>query len=223
MTPNPDKTTALFLVSRGFAAAAWGVTATMLLFSTHATLDAPFLPVRVPAYMFGAVLTAWGARRIEEGLMLLRADPRAAQILLLTALVQLYMAPFSTWYGDWPMNPFFLGNFAALTVALLSGMLLVNITAAQVFRLLLRSRAVRYAAVPAGLMFCAVFALSALMLIDVARMSSGIDCCFLRLYRIFREPWWLIIGLNVPALLTMCVCRHAHNAALALPAWEEQG
>lgn len=210
-TPGGAAVAPLCLLARGFAGAAWGTLATALLYGAHAFLALDAMSIHLPAYVFGSLLTGWGALCLYEYLELSGGDLRPARVLLLMLAAQLYMAPFIIWHKHRPLEPFFMGNYIALMVVLLLTMLLLNLTAAQLLRRLGRPAAGRWAAGLVAVMLLAGLGLLALL----GRTVLGADAAsgYWPVLALIDRSWgdW---GIVAAALGTMLVCHFGRQSAL---------
>ncbi len=209
-TPGGAAIAPVFLLARGFAAVAWGVLATAALHGTRVFFSLDVLHLQLPAYLVGTLLTGWGLLCLYEYLELSGGDLRAVRAAGLMLAAQLYMAPFAVWHKARPMEPFILGNYTALTVALLMTMMLLNLMAAQLLQRLDCAAAGRWASAQAGaILFYGVVVLALIgqaAAFEPARSWPDMPAI---------NRTWGAWGISAAALGTMLVCRHGRAKALA--------
>ncbi len=201
----------VLLLARGFAALAWGVLATAALHGARVFFSLEILHIQLPAYVLGTLLTGWGLICLYEYVELSGGDLRSIRAAGLMLAAQLYMAPFAVWHKARPLDQFILGNFTALTVALLMTMLLLNLVAAQLLHRLDCAAASRWAAAQSGAILC--YGAGLLALIVRAAVGAAPAAGWPDMPAINRT--WGAWGVSAAALGTMLICRHGRAKALA--------
>ena len=199
------------LLARGFTAVGWGVLATAALHSARAFFVCEALALRAPAYVLGSLLTGWGVLCLYEYLELSGGDLRPARAAGLMLAAQLYMAPFAVWRQARPLELFILGNYTALTVALLMAMLLLNLMSAQLLQRLGACAAGRWATAHS----CAILAGGAVILGLLARAAGGGGASGAAAGMLAVNRTWGAWCVTAAALGTVLVCRYGRACALA--------
>ncbi len=201
----------LCLLARGFTAVGWGVLATAALHGARAFLSCDAIDLRAPAYVLGSLLTGWGVLCLYEYLELSGGDLRPARAAGLMLAAQLYMAPFAVWHRARPLEPFLIGNYNALTVALLMGMLLLNLMSAQLLQRLGACAASRWAAAQSG----AILIYGAVLLGLLAQAAGGDVASGAAAGMLAVNRTWGAWGVTAAALGTVLFCRYGRACALA--------
>lgn len=193
----------LFL-AKGFSRIFWGLLIAMILFFGNAAVEV-FHFVRMPAYVAGSALVAWGLWMLAGaggvGLKW-RIHVRAAMALV---LMQIYFAPFFEWWKMAPHELIYLANVLGLLLVSMLALFGINVLAADVCRRL---------ADRGGQLEAWAFAGSIILLMILPLVLTVIFCLVAALryqtdfefeiwQTIVRLPIWVYMILTIPCSLTL--------------------
>jgi hypothetical protein len=191
-------------LARGFTLIFWGTLTMVGLFLCQGMVEI-FHLVRVPAYVAGVALIAFGLvmlQKVQRDIMIWQQRIRRALVLSGLAL---YFAPFINWWLSMPEVTLFLVNVLGLLLACMVILVMLNILAANVLgRFQERGcqiEAQLYAAAVIGLMILpfllgVLFALVAAIRYE-ARFAEEVWLM------ITRIPIWVYVFATVPCSLTL--------------------
>lgn len=198
---TPSQTLCL---AKGFSRIFWGVFLMVGLFLSKAGLEV-FHGVRIPAYVLGAGLIAWGLWLLHSTELARRNWPGRTQLALVLAFLIIYFAPFIAWWQAMPYENLFLVNVLALLLTGMGILLLVNLLAAETFSLFAERR---------GQVESQIFALGVIILM-IAPFIIALLFALMTSIRdnapfaeeiwlmINRIPIWLYVATTLPCSLTM--------------------
>jgi len=116
-------------LARGFYLVFWGLLLMVSLLMTHATLEV-FHGFRVPAYVLGSLVLAWGVSILKQAGPPARHWQIRVRLTLGLVLLQIYFAPFTVWWREAPQTLYFFVNVWFLLLTTLLGLLMINVLAA---------------------------------------------------------------------------------------------
>lgn len=193
----------LFL-AKGFSRIFWGLLIAMVLFFGNASVEV-FHFVRIPAYVVGSALAAWGLWMLSEaGGVEAKWHSRVRAALAMVGL-QIYFSPFFEW---WKMSPhvlIYMANVLGLLLVSMLALLWVNVLAASVFRRLADRGGQIEAWSFAGsivLLMIAPLVLTVIFCL-VAAMRYHTDFEFEIWETVVRLPIWVYMILTIPCSLTL--------------------
>ncbi|MBU4199869.1 MAG: hypothetical protein KKE37_04970 [Verrucomicrobia bacterium] len=207
MTGDNDLQPVRFLfLAKGFSRVFWGLLIAMILFFGNASVEV-FHFVRVPAYIAGSALVAWGLWMLS-GAGAVGAQWRThVRMVMALVFLQVYFAPFFEW---WKMSPhvlIYLANVLGLLLVSMLALFWVNVLAADVFRRLSNRGGQIEAWVFAGSVILLMIAPLVLTVIFclVAALRYQTEFEFEIWQTVVRLPIWVYMILTIPCSLTLIV------------------
>ncbi len=126
---------ALLSMARGFTCVFWGLLLSVVLLFSNAFFEL-FEVVRIPAYLLGSAIAAWGLFGMREAGLVSRVWTRRRRFAFLLILLHIYFAPFVVWWSGMPESAFFLVNFLCFILVGMLCLLSINLLAAESARCL---------------------------------------------------------------------------------------
>ncbi len=90
-------------MARGFGRLFWGIPITLMLFIGLMVIHM-HPSIRIPPYLIGSLLNAWGAVALLAAKPSFPSWSRTAKLLAASAFLQIYLAPFALWWRSAPHN-----------------------------------------------------------------------------------------------------------------------
>ncbi len=191
-------------LARGFSRVFWGLLITLALFFGQATIEF-FHSVRLPAYVIGSALTAWGLWILAAVGAFNQSWRRRAQAALALICLGIYFAPFLEWWKASPRETFYLINVIGLLLASVAALCLVNLLAADLFRRLAeygnRLEALSFAWSVVLLMLLPLLLMLVLCLLSASKHHTSFE--FEIWQTLLRLPYWAYMLWSLPCSLTL--------------------
>lgn len=169
--------------------------------------------LRLPAYVVGTIVIAWGVRRLRENPCRHPVWERRRQTLMALLALAIYFAPFIEWWRTWPRQTYLMVNMLGM---LFTGMLMlfyINLLAAEVGRRLRRSgvawEAQIYATAVVVLMMAPLAAAILFSMLAAIRYDTPFGPELLQTLR--RVPVWIYALASIPASLTLIAAWKARD------------
>jgi uncharacterized PurR-regulated membrane protein YhhQ (DUF165 family) len=176
----------------------------LVLFFGYSALEV-YQFVKIPAYVAGSALAAWGLWQLPAAGNLSRRWRTYIRCALVLVCLQIYFAPFLAW---WRMAPEMLYYFVNVLGLLLAGMLaliFVNLLAADVFHCLRhRSGEVEALVFALGVVLLMIAPLGLTVLLSLLAVWRQ-DVCFAgdMWQTVIRLPVWVYMLMTLPCSLTL--------------------
>ncbi len=125
----------LLCMARGFACVFWGLLLSLILLFSNAFFEF-FDIIRIPAYLIGSGIVAWGLFSMRDAGSVSRLWTRRRRGALFFAILHIYCAPFFVWWSAMQSNSFLLVNFLGFVLVGMFALLYINLLAAEIARCL---------------------------------------------------------------------------------------
>lgn len=120
----------LLSMARGFSCAFLGLLIALVLFFANASFEI-FNTVRIPAYVVGSVIAAWGLLMLNGSGHVSGCWGRRGRIALLMVLLQIYFFPFVGWRRAAPHDTFLFMNWLILILTGMFSLFCLNLLASE--------------------------------------------------------------------------------------------
>ncbi len=195
---------ACFFLAKGFSRVFWGLLLAMALFFGNASVEV-FQALRLPAYVAGSGLAAWGLWTLGAAGAVSPRWRRRVRATLAMVCLQIYFAPFLEWWKAAPGVTFYFLNVLGLLLASMLAFFLVNLLAADACRRLRQSggqvEALAFAAGVVLLMIAPLALTSLFSLLAALRYQTGFAVEMWQ--TVIRLPAWVYMVLTLPCSLTL--------------------
>lgn len=195
-----------FFLARGFSRVFWGLLIAVILFFGNAAVEF-FYFMKVPAYVAGSGLVAWGLWILPAAGDITPHWRRRVRLTLALVFMQIYFAPFLEWWKLAPQTALYFINLLGLLLASMLVLLLTNLLAADIFRRLGnrvgRIEALAFAWGVVLLMIAPLLLTAAACLLAAFRYES--DFVFEMWQIVVQLPIWTYMLLSMPYSLTLII------------------
>ncbi len=213
-----------FFLARGFSRIFWGLLCAALFFFGNAAVEM-FSFVKLPAYVAGSCVIAWGLWMLPAAGAISPRWRRRVRAALALAGLQIYFAPFLEWWKLAPHAAFYFVNILGLLMASMGMLLIINLLAADVFRCLQdrggQLEALAFAWGVVLLMIAPLLLTTAFCLLAAFRYDS--DFVFEMWQTVVQLPIWIYMLLTVPCSLTLIAVWKVKALCYRRLAQEEDG
>ncbi len=191
-------------LAKGFACIFWGLLIAMIMFFGNAAVEV-FHYVRIPGYVVGSLLAAWGVWMLSEAGVVSAKWRRRVRVALILVFLQVYFAPFLEWWKVSPHLLFYFVNVLGLLLVSMLTLFYVNLLAADVFhRLPHRGGRIEALAFGGGVLLLMIVPLVITVIFClVAAVRYQTDFEFEMWQTIIRIPIWIYMILTLPCSLTL--------------------
>lgn len=202
-------------LAKGFSLIFWGLLLAMILFFGNASVEV-FHVVRIPAYVVGSALAAWGVWMLSDAGAISGPWHRHVRATLILVSLQIYFAPFVEWWKLSPHKMIYLVNVIGLLLVSMLTLFYVNRLAADLFRRL-QNRSGRIEAWVFGggvvvLMIVPLVLTTVACLVATMRYQTNFE--FEMWQTIIQLPIWVYMILTIPCSLTLVTAWKARELCL---------
>ena len=201
---------------KGFARISLGLLMLLLFLAGVLSVRKPAL-IQLPSYVIGTLILYWGVLQLPRACMPGKTWPRAVYASFGLLFLQLYLAPFYTWWNDAPYSSYFFVHLFALLFSILLLLYLLNRLARELAKQLgdaefmVESTLSSWAVVGMGLFPAGTLFLLAALLSVLHKTTVPFEFRHLLDTHI---PTWAQALFYLPVTFTIAVCWKASNRAL---------